>query len=97
MNSSYTLWYCYDNTDWRIWGRYEQEHIAERAREELKLHERPFDSTQPQTPESYLWTVILNPGEEPPQNMIFIVDHDSFEETLFDKESEEFGANVEDS
>lgn len=105
MNSSYTLWYCYDNTDWRIWGRYEHKYLAERAKEELKLHGRPFDSTQPQTPESYLWTVILNPGEERPQiemfildqRMIYIVDHDSFEETLLDQKQEEFGANVEDS
>ena len=97
MNNNYTLWYCYDNTDWRIWGRYEHEHLAEQAREELKLHKRPYDSTQPHSWESYLWTVILTPGEEPPQNMTFIVDHDSFEETLFDQKQEQFGANVEDS
>lgn len=97
MDNKYTLWYCYDNTDWRIWGRYEHEHLAEQAREELKSHERPFDSTQPHSWESYLWTVILNPGEEAPQNMTFIVDHDSFEETPFDEDQEEFGANVEDS
>ena len=96
MNNSYTLWYCYDNTDWRIWGRYEHEHLAERAREELKTHERPYDSTQPYSWESYLWTVILNPGEEPPQNMTFLVDHDSFEE-LFVEEPDRFGDNVEDS
>lgn len=97
MSNKYTLWYCYDNTDWRIWGRYEHEHLAEKAREELKLHERPFDPNLLQNWESYLWTVILQPNEDTPRNMIDMMDHCSFNELLLDeKRSSNFGEGILD-
>lgn len=97
MNNKYTLWYCYDNTDWRVWGRYEHEYMAKTAREELKLHERPYDSSHPWSCESYLWTVILQAGEDTPKHIIDIVDHCSFEEFLLDEgRSSNFGEGILD-
>lgn len=97
MNNNYTLWYCYDNTPWQIWGRYDALYLAERARCELQTHSRPYDSTQPQPKESYLWTVIFNPGEEAPEDSFLFVEHDYFHSLDLSVGVEEFGANVEDS
>jgi hypothetical protein len=94
MNKQYSLWYCYDNTDWRIWNRYEHEHLAERARLELQLHPRPYDSTQPHTWESYLWTVVLGPGEEAPAHLVDFTSHPSFHELALDSTEENFGADI---